>query len=59
MLQATIANVNRSRKVRPYKAEQFMPKWEVAEPRGPMSGEDMLAAVKRYNRNMGGGQGGK
>jgi hypothetical protein len=56
MLQSTIANVNRNKKVRPYKAEQFLPKWEPAEPAGPMTGEDMLRAVKRYNRNMGGEQ---
>lgn len=57
MLQATLANLQRSKKQRPYKAEQFKPVWGVAKPDGPMSGEDMLAAVKRYNRNMGGEQG--
>lgn len=56
MLQATIANVNRSKKVRPYKAEQFLPNWEPVEAAGPMTGEDMLRAVKQYNRNMGGEQ---
>lgn len=57
MLQATIANVNRSKKTRPYKSEQFVPTWGVAAESGPMSGEDMLAAVKRINANMGGSKG--
>lgn len=54
MLQATIANSQRSKRQRPYKAEQFRAQWGVAKPTGPMSGEDMLAAVKSYNRRMGG-----
>jgi hypothetical protein len=56
MLQATIANVNRSNRQRPFKADQFKPQWGVAQPVGPLSGEDMLAAVKRINRGMGGGE---
>jgi hypothetical protein len=57
MLQATIANVNRSRKQKAYEPSGFMPKWGVARPApGPMSGEEMLEAVKRINRKMGGAQ---
>lgn len=57
MLQATIANVNRDKKVRPYKAEQFIPKWErrqQVEGNGEMSPEEMLRAVKRIHKAMGG-----
>lgn len=55
MLQATIANVQRGKGRRPYEAAQFLPKWGIAKPdTGPMSGEEMLRAVKRLNRNMGG-----
>jgi hypothetical protein len=58
MLQATIANVNRSKKTRPYKAEQFVPEWgSGSRSSAPMSGEDMLRAVKRINRGMGGSGG--
>jgi len=60
MLQATIANVNRSKRERPYKAEQFAPKWERRQPvdgNGEMSGEDMLRAVKRIHKAMGGSSG--
>lgn len=58
MLGSVIANVNRSKKQRPYKAEQFMPKWErhrVAQQGEAMNGEDMLRAVKRIHKAMGGG----
>jgi hypothetical protein len=58
MLQATIANVNRGRTQRPYKADDFMPRWGVGKPAGPMTGEDMLRAVKRVNKTMGGATGG-
>ena len=55
MLQATIANVNRSKGHRPYESKQFLPKWGHEAPKqGPMSGEDMLRAVKRLNKQMGG-----
>jgi hypothetical protein len=57
MLMATIANVNRGKKQRPYEVKQFRPKWDPGAPpeRKPeMSGHDMLAAVKGYNRRMGG-----
>lgn len=54
MLQALIANVNRGKRQRAFEADQFMPKWGRAKPKGPMSGEDMLAAVKRLHKSMGG-----
>lgn len=55
MLQATIGNVNRSRKQKAYEPAAFMPKWGVAKPAaGPMSGHDMLEAVKKLNKRMGG-----
>jgi len=55
MLQATLANLNRSKKQRPYEAKTFLPKWGHEAPKqGPMSGEDMLRAVKRLNKQMGG-----
>lgn len=55
MLQATIANVNRSKKQKAYEAAAFMPKWGMAkESSGPMSGEEMLDAVKKLNGRMGG-----
>lgn len=54
MLQATIANVNRGKGQRPYTGEQFTPKWGVMKPTGPMTGEDMLRAVKKANKAMGG-----
>lgn len=59
MLQATIANVNRSKRTRPYQTQQFLPRWGKApEAQGPMSGEDMLRAVKKINRTLGGAGGG-
>jgi len=58
MLQATIANVNRGKNQKAYEPDQFMPKWGVAKPQaGPMSGHDMLEAVKKMNRRMGGREG--
>jgi len=57
MLQATIANVNREKRQRPFKAEQFVPKWErrqQVDGNGEMSPEDMLRAVKRIHKAMGG-----
>lgn len=58
MLQSTIANVNRERKVKPYTPEQFLPGWgrpegDAARPR-EMDPHEMLQAVKRINRGMGG-----
>lgn len=55
MLQATLANVNRGKTQKPYKPEQFMPQWGVAKPTGPMDPHDMLRAIKRANKAMGGG----
>ena len=57
MLQATIANVNRNKRQQPYKAEQFLPKWErrqQVDGNGEMSPEDMLRAVKHIHKAMGG-----
>jgi hypothetical protein len=57
MLASVVANVNRGRSQRPYSAEQFMPKWDKdARPdrRPEMSAEDMLRAVKRAHKAMGG-----
>lgn len=57
MLASVIANVNRAKRTKPYRAEQFIPKWDAdarPERRPEMSGEDMLRAVRRYNRRMGG-----
>lgn len=56
MLSSVIANVNRSKKQRPFQAEQFMPKWERRQTvKKTMDGEDMLRAVKRIHKAMGGG----
>jgi hypothetical protein len=54
MLQALTANVNRSKGQRPFKLDEFMPKWGRARQAGPMTPEDMLRAVKRANKAMGG-----
>ena len=56
-LMATVANVNRSSKQKPYSVEQFMPNWDPGAPRAPrpqQSPEDQLRAVKSINRRMGG-----
>jgi hypothetical protein len=57
MLASVIANVNRSKKQRPYPAEQFMPKWQVraAQQSDPSDPESMLRTVKRLHKAMGGG----
>ena len=58
MLQATIANVNRGKNQKAHEPSAFLPKWGVAKPAaGPMSGYDMLEAVKKLNKRMGGTQG--
>jgi len=52
-LMSVIANVNRGKSQRPYRAEQFMPKWDPGAPeqkRPGMDGEQMLRAVKRMHR---------
>lgn len=55
MLASVIANVNRGKGQRPYKGEQFMPKWEKRAPvQDGMDGESMLRAVKRIHKAMGG-----
>lgn len=55
MLQATLANLQRSKNAKEYRADQFLPQWGLAKPQGPMSGEDMLRQVKQLNRSLGGG----
>jgi hypothetical protein len=57
MLASIIANSNRAKRAKPYTAEQFIPKWDAGarpERKPEMNGEEMLRAVKRYNRTMGG-----
>lgn len=58
MLQSTLANVNREKKVKPYTFEQFMPGWgksaEDAERPREMDPREMLRAAKRITRGMGG-----
>jgi hypothetical protein len=61
-LQATIANANRGRKGKAFKPADFAPRWvdrkrwPWAEPDegGQQTGEQMLEAVKQYQRSMGG-----
>lgn len=56
MLQATIANVNRGKRQRPYEPKQFLPQWGRArQTEGPLSGEELLSKIKGLNRNLGGG----
>jgi hypothetical protein len=56
MLTSVIANVNRSKKQRPYTADQFLPKWQAQRTRqGEASDpESMLRTVKRLHKAMGG-----
>lgn len=57
MLASVIANVNRGKGQRPYKAEQFKPKWErraAVQQTGEMDPEQMLRTVKRIHKAMGG-----
>jgi hypothetical protein len=54
-LLSLTANVNRPKRQRPYRPEQFMPKWDPEAPperRPEMSGEDILRAVKGMQRSM-------
>ena len=54
-LMSVIANVNRGKSQRPYRAEQFLPRWDPeapAEHRPEMDGEQILRAVKRAQRRM-------
>lgn len=57
MLASVIANVNRTKQQRPFRAEQFIPKWDRDAPpeRAPeMSGDEVLRAVRRAHKAMGG-----
>lgn len=57
MLASVVANAQRSKRGRPYKPEQFIPKWDpkaAADRRPEMTGEEMLRAVRRANKAMGG-----
>lgn len=57
MLASVIANANRTKSTKPYRADQFIPKWDAGahpERRPEMTGEDMLRAVKRINKRLGG-----
>ncbi len=58
MLQATIVNVNRGKNQKASESAQFLPNWGIAKPAStePMSGYDMLEAVKKMNKRMGGTQ---
>lgn len=59
-LMSVLANVNRSKRTRPYTTEQFMPKWDGSAPperKAEMSGEEILRAVKGYQRTMAGREG--
>lgn len=52
ILAATVANTARA-KGRKATPQDFIPKWDQG-PKGPMAWQDMLAAVKSYNRRIGG-----
>jgi len=57
MLAAVIANSNRSKRAKPYRAEQFIPRWDSdarPERRPEMTGQEMLKAVKKINKAIGG-----
>lgn len=54
---SVIANANRGKSTRPYRADQFIPKWDPEAPQAAkpvMDGEEMLRAVKRMHRRMAG-----
>jgi hypothetical protein len=54
-LTAVIANVNRPKSRKPYRVEEFIPKWDPEAPpeRKPeQSPEEMLRAVKSMHRRM-------
>jgi len=57
MLASVIANVNRSKKQRPYTAEQFLPKWQAKRETegGELDPEQLLRTVRRLHKAMGGG----
>lgn len=50
---ATIANANRGKGSRKAEPKDFIPVWDQGK-RGPMTPQAMLAAVKAYNRRLGG-----
>jgi len=57
MLMSVIANSNRGKKQKPYKPDQFMPKWDPEAPperRPAMDGQEMLRAVKQAHKALGG-----
>jgi hypothetical protein len=57
MLASVVANVNRAKRQKPYSAEQFIPKWDRKarpERKPEMDGHDMLRAVKRAHKALGG-----
>lgn len=57
MLCSVIANANRGKRSKPFEAKQFMPKWDPDAPperRPELSGEEMLRAVKRAHKALGG-----
>lgn len=57
MLASVVANVNRGKGQRPYKAAQFIPQWDEGAPpeRAPeMSPDEMLRAIRRTHKAMGG-----
>lgn len=55
MLQSTLANINRGKRQSPFEPKQFLPRWGRAPKQsGPMDPEDMLRAVKRANKSLGG-----
>jgi hypothetical protein len=56
-LCSVIANANRSKRQKPFTPKQFMPKWDpkaLPEQRQEMTGEEMLRAVRRANKALGG-----
>lgn len=57
MLCSVIANSNRGKSSRPFTPAQFVPKWDpkaLPERQPEMTGEDMLRAVKRAHKALGG-----
>lgn len=57
MLCSVIANANRSKRAKPFEPKQFLPKWDPNAPperRPEMTGQDMLAAVRKANKALGG-----
>jgi hypothetical protein len=57
MLSSVIANAQRSKRTKPFEPKQFLPKWDPNAPperRPEMSGQDMLSAVRKANKALGG-----